>query len=78
MKKIQTTLSLEDEKLLNKIINIVGLERGEVLSQPQYVRELIINHIKQYNGKQKSFVDENVKRLIRNIEFKKSEDNGKK
>ena len=71
MKKIQTTLSAEDESKLNQIINAVGLEREEVLSQPQYVRELIISHINQYSGEQKSFVNENVKRLIRELNDKK-------
>jgi hypothetical protein len=68
MKKIQTTLSADDESRLNQIINAVGLERDQVLSQPSYVRELIINHINQYSGQeQKSFVNENVKRLIRDL-----------
>lgn len=68
MKKIQTTLTADDESRLNQIINAVGLERDQVLSQPSYVRELIINHINQYSGQeQKSFVNENVKRLIRDL-----------
>lgn len=75
-KKIQTTLSDEDERALNQIINAVGLEREEVISQTQYVRELIIHHIRMYNGEQKSFVNENVQRLIRNLELKKDTKNG--
>ena len=72
MKKIQTTLDDEDERKLNQIINAAGLERDEVLSQPQYVRELILNHISEYSGQeQKSFVNENVKRLIRDLNDKK-------
>ena len=71
-KKIQTTLESELEIQLNRIINIVGVDRGEVISQPQYIRELIINHIKEYHGERKSFVDENVKRLMRNLEITKA------
>ena len=76
MKKIQTTLSADDESRLNQIINAVGLERDEVLSQPSYIRELIINHIDQYSGQeQKSFVNENVKRLIRDLNNAKTKQN---
>lgn len=67
-KKIQTMIPEDSEKDLNRIINAVSLERNSLISQPQYVRELIINHIKSYNGEQKSFVSEVAKKILEDFE----------
>jgi hypothetical protein len=67
-------LSAEEETKLNRIIHMVAYSTGGHISQPQYIRELILNHIKEYLGEdQKSFVDEDVKRLIRHIELTKQQ-----
>ena len=71
-RKLQTMLSAEEETKLNRIIHMVAYSRGDHISQPQYIRELLLNHIKEYQGEdQKSFVDEEAKRLIRNLEENK-------
>tara|TARA_B100000497_G_C7372964_1_gene240044 strand:- start:206 stop:454 length:249 start_codon:yes stop_codon:yes gene_type:complete len=67
-KKIQTMIPIDIEIDLNRIINAVSLERNSLISQPQYVRELIINHIKSYNGDQKSFVSEVAKKILEDFE----------
>ena len=67
-KKIQTMIPMDIEIDLNRIINAVSLERNSLISQPQYVRELIINHIKSYNGDQKSFVSEVAKKILEDFE----------
>jgi len=69
MKKIQTTISEDDERKLNQIINVVGLNREDVISQPQYIRELITSHIQDYDGmtNEPSFINEEVKRLIQEL-----------
>jgi hypothetical protein len=63
-KKIQTMIPEETERDLNRIINAVNLERNSLISQPQYIKELITNHIKLYRGEQSSFVSEVAKQIL--------------
>jgi hypothetical protein len=39
------------------------------MTSSAYVRELILNHIKEYEGEQTSFVNDKVKEIIKQTKF---------
>ena len=64
-KKIQVLLSSEDEQKLNRIITSASMHEGKLIATSTYVRDLILHHIAQYEGEQTSFVNEHVKKILR-------------
>ena len=40
------------------------MEKGKLMTTSAYIRELILSHIKEYEGEQVSFVNETVKEII--------------
>lgn len=46
------------------------MQQGKLMTTSAYIRELILTHIKEYEGEQVSFVNETVKKLIAEIEQK--------
>jgi hypothetical protein len=63
-KKYQVLLSpSDDHKLRNIIINYSSV-KGKLMTASAYIREMIANHIKEYEGEQTSFVNEKVKQII--------------
>lgn len=72
-KKIQTMIPEDAEKELNRIINAVSLDRNSLISQPQYVKELIINHIKSYEGNSnEEFISPVAKQILADFKNKKT------
>ena len=64
-KKYQVLLSpSDDHKLRNIIINYSSV-KGKLMTASAYIREMISNHIKEYEGEQTSFVNEKVKQIIK-------------
>ena len=63
-KKIQVLLSNDDEQKLNKIITSASMHEGKLIATSTYVRDLILHHISEYEGKQSSFVNEQVKKIL--------------
>jgi hypothetical protein len=41
------------------------------MTSSAYVRELILNHIREYEGEQTSFVNEKIKEIIQKTKFEK-------
>ena len=41
------------------------MQQGKLMTTSAYIRELILTHIKEYEGEQVSFVNETVKKLIK-------------
>lgn len=68
-KKIQVLLTDEDEQKLNRIITSLSMHEGKLISTSTYVRNLILNHIKNYEGEQTSFVNKHVQKIL--LEHKK-------
>ena len=62
--KIQVLLSAVDHHKLKNIILNFSVLNGKLMTSSAYVRELILNHIKEYEGEQTSFVNEKVKEII--------------
>lgn len=63
-RKYQVLLSpSDDHKLKNIIINYSSV-KGQLMTASAYIREMITNHIKEYEGEQNSFVNERVKDII--------------
>jgi hypothetical protein len=62
--KIQVLLSSTDHHKLKNIILQYAIQSGKLVTVSSYVRELILSHIKEYEGEQVSFVNETVKKLI--------------
>ena len=68
--KLQVLLSSTDHHKLKNIILNFSVVSGKLMTSSAYVRELILNHIREYEGEQVSFVNETVKKLIAEIEQK--------
>jgi hypothetical protein len=62
--KIQVLLSSQDHHKLKNIILQYSMEQGKLMTTSAYIRELILSHIKEYEGEQVSFVNETVKEII--------------
>jgi hypothetical protein len=62
--KIQVLLSSQDHHKLKNIILQYSMEKGKLMTTSAYIRELILSHIKEYEGEQVSFVNETVKEII--------------
>jgi hypothetical protein len=62
--KIQVLLSSTDHHKLKNIILQYAIQSGKLVTVSSYVRELILSHIKEYEGEQSSFVNEDVKKII--------------
>ncbi len=62
--KLQVLLSSDDHYKLKNIILQCAVQSGKLVTVSSYVRELILNHIKAYEGEQTSFVNEDVKKII--------------
>jgi hypothetical protein len=67
--KIQVLLSAVDHHKLKNIILNYSMMNGKLMTSSAYVRELILNHIKEYEGEQTSFVNEKVKEIIQKTKF---------
>jgi hypothetical protein len=74
-KKIQVLLSSEDEQKLNRIITSASMHEGKLIATSTYVRDLILHHIAQYEGKQTSFVNEHVKKILKEYQSKNKSKN---
>jgi hypothetical protein len=68
--KLQVLLSSTDHHKLKKIILNYSVVSGKLMTSSAYVRELILSHIKEYEGEQVSFVNETVKEIINKLEIK--------
>jgi hypothetical protein len=62
--KLQVLLSSNDHQKLKNIILFDSMKTGKLMTVSAYVRELILMHIRIYEGEQKSFAGEAVKKLI--------------
>lgn len=71
--KIQVLLSSSDHHKLKNIIINVSMTEGKLMTSSAYVRELILNHIKEYEGEQTAFINEKVKEIIKKTKFEKTE-----
>jgi hypothetical protein len=71
--KIQVLLSGTDHHKLKNIILNFSMTEGKLMSSSAYVRELILSHIREYEGEQTSFVNEKVKEIIQKTKFEKTE-----
>jgi hypothetical protein len=69
--KIQVLLSSTDHHKLKNIILQYSMQQGKLMTTSAYIRELILTHIKEYEGEQVSFVNETVKKLIAETNLKK-------
>lgn len=67
--KIQVLLSSSDHHKLKNIILNWSLQKGKLMTSSAYVRELILNHIREYEGEQTSFVNDKVKEIIKQTKF---------
>lgn len=70
--KIQVLLSTTDHHKLKNIILQHAVSSGKLVTVSSYVREVILSHIKDYEGEQTSFVDETVKEIIENTKFEQN------
>jgi hypothetical protein len=68
--KLQVLLSSTDHHKLKNIILNYSVVSGKLMTSSAYVRELILSHIKEYEGEQVSFVNETVKQIINKTELK--------
>jgi hypothetical protein len=69
--KLQVLLESTDNHKLKNIILNFSVVSGKLMTSSAYVRELILNHIREYEGEQVSFVNETVKEIINKTEIKK-------
>jgi hypothetical protein len=70
--KLQVLLSSEDHHKLKRIILQYSMVNGKLMTASSYVRELIKNHIKEYEGEQSSFVNDKVRDVIRQTKLEDS------
>jgi hypothetical protein len=70
--KIQVLLSSEDHHKLKNIILNYSMLNGKLMTSSAYVRELILNHVREYEGEQTSFVNEKIKEIIQKTKFEKN------
>jgi len=77
--KLQVLLSSTDHHKLKNIILNYSMVSGKLMTSSAYVRELILSHIREYEGEQTSFVNEVVKKIIEKTKEEKIkiETNGK-
>lgn len=68
--KLQVLLSSTDHHKLKNIILNYSVVSGKLMTSSAYVRELILSHIKEYEGEQVSFVNETVKEIINKTNLK--------
>lgn len=71
--KIQVLLSSDDHHKLKRIILQYSMVHGRLMTASSYVRELILNHIKEYEGEQTSFVNQTVKEVIAKTNLEKNQ-----
>jgi hypothetical protein len=69
--KLQVLLASTDHHKLKNIILNFSMVSGKLMTSSAYVRELILTHIREYEGEQVSFVNETVKEIINQNEIKK-------
>jgi hypothetical protein len=69
--KLQVLLSSEDHHKLKRIILQYSMIKGKLMTASSYVRELIQEHIKEYEGEQTSFVNEKVRQIIADSKLEK-------
>lgn len=76
--KLQVLLSSTDHHKLKNIILNYSMVSGRLMTSSAYVRELILTHIKEYEGEQVSFVNDAVKKIIEKSQQSKNkiESNG--
>ena len=67
--KIQVLLSSSDHHKLKNIILNRSLSKGVLMTSSAYVREIILNHINEYEGEQKSYATDMVKEIIKQTKF---------
>jgi hypothetical protein len=73
--KIQVLLSSSDHHKLKNIILNFSMINGKLMTSSAYVRELILNHIKEYEGDQQSYTNDKVKQIIQQTQFEKQNQN---
>ena len=64
--KIQVLLSPTDHHKLKTVILNCALASGKLMTSSAYVRDLILNHIKDCEGEQNSCVKEDIKKIYEN------------
>jgi hypothetical protein len=69
--KLQVLLSSDDHHKLKRIILQYSMVKGQLMTASSYVRELIRNHIKEYEGEQSSFVNDKVKEIMATTKLEK-------
>jgi hypothetical protein len=62
--KIQVLLSSTDHHKLKNMILQQAVKSGKLVTVSSYVREIILEHIRNYEGEQKSFANEEVKKIM--------------
>lgn len=62
--KIQVLLSSTDHHKLKNMILQHAVKTGKLVTVSSYVRAMILEHIKDYEGEQLSFANEEAKKLI--------------
>jgi hypothetical protein len=62
--KLQVLLSSTDRHKLKNIILQHAVKTGKLVTESAYVRGLIIEHIKEYEGEQASFANDEIKKLM--------------
>lgn len=62
--KIQVLLSSTDHHKLKNMILQQAIKSGKLVTVSSYVREILLEHIKDYEGEQLSFANEQVKKII--------------
>jgi hypothetical protein len=70
--KLQVLLSSDDLQRLKRIILQQSMEEGHLMTVSSYVRNLIINHIRDHEGEQLSLTNEKVKELVTNLNQEKN------
>jgi hypothetical protein len=69
--KLQVLLSSTDHHKLKNIILQHAVKTGKLVTVSAYVRDLILSHIKDYEGEQTSFANEEAKKLIQKNKIEK-------
>lgn len=62
--KIQVLLSSTDHHKLKNLILQQAIKTGKLVTVSSYVRELILKHIRENEGEQNSFTNEEIKKII--------------
>ena len=69
--KIQVLLSSSDHHKLKNIIINWSLINGTLMTSSAYVRQIILNHIREYEGEQKSYTNDIAKEIIKQTNLEK-------